>query len=143
MSILSGRIAWITGGGSGIGEAGARSLAEAGALVVVSGRNQQEIDRVAESIRGTGGKADSVAVDVADHQAVQRAVDGILGRHGHVDILVASAGTNIPKRFWNDVTPEGWDEVISVDLSGVTYSILAVLPDMRARKEGTVIIISS
>ena len=130
-------------GGSEICEAGARTLAEAGALVVVSGRNQKEIDRVAESIRGTGGKADSVAVDVADPQAVQRAVDSILGRHGHVDVLVASAGTNIPKRFWKDVTPEGWDQVISVDLSGVTYSILAVLPAMRARKEGTVMIISS
>ncbi len=143
MAALFGKVAWITGGGSGIGEAGARALAAAGVTVIVSGRNQQELDRVAESIRGAGGKADGVAVDVADPQAVQRAADGILGRHGHVDILVASAGTNIPKRFWKDVTPEGWNQVISVDLSGVTYSILAVLPAMRARKEGTVMIISS
>ncbi len=143
MGTLSGKVAWITGGGSGIGEAGARALAEAGATVIVSGRGQQELDRVAESIRSAGGKAESVACDVADPQAVQRAADGILGRHGHVEFLIASAGTNIAKRFWKDITPEGWNGVVNVDLNGVTYSILAVLPSMRARKEGTVIIISS
>jgi short chain dehydrogenase len=76
-------------------------------------------------------------------QVVQQAADGILGHHDHVDILVASAGTNIGKRFWKDVTPGGWDQVVTADLNGVTYSILAVLPSMRARKEGPVIIISS
>ncbi len=143
MSGLSGKIAWITGGGSGIGEASARALAAAGALVVVSGRHQEELDRVAESIRSSGGRAEGVACEVSDAQAVQRAAEGILGHHGHIDILVASAGTNIGKRFWKDVTPAGWDQVVTVDLNGVTYSILAVLPSMRARKEGTVIIISS
>jgi NADP-dependent 3-hydroxy acid dehydrogenase YdfG len=143
MGILSGKVAWITGGGSGIGEAGARALAEAGALVVVSGRHQEGLDRIAESIRSSGGKAEGMACEVSDAQGVQRAADQILGRHGHIDILVASAGTNIGKRFWKDVTPAGWDLVVTVDLNGVTYSILAVLPSMRARKEGTVIIISS
>ena len=143
MATLFGKVAWITGGGSGIGEAGARALAAAGALVVVSGRHQEELDRIAESIRSSGGNARAVACDVSDPQVVQRAADGILGHHGHVDILVASAGTNIGKRFWKDVTPGGWDQVVTVDLNGVTYSILAVLPSMRARKEGTVIIVSS
>ena len=143
MATLFGKVAWITGGGSGIGEAGARALAAAGALVVVSGRHQEELDRIADSIRSSGGKAEGVACDVSDPQVVQRAADGILGHHSHVDILVASAGTNIGKRFWKDVTPGGWDQVVTVDLNGVTYSILAVLPSMRARKEGTVIIISS
>ena len=143
MGTLSGKNAWITGGGSGIGEAGARALADAGALVIVSGRRQPELDRVAESIRRGGGQAEGVAFDVADAQAAQRAADAILARHGHIDILVASAGTNIAKRSWKNLAPEGWDQVIDVDLSGVTYSIMAVLPAMRARKEGTIIIISS
>lgn len=140
---MSGKVAWITGGASGIGEAGARALAAAGALVIVSGRHQVELDRVAESIRSSGGKAEGVACDVSDAQTVQQAADGMLRHYGHVDILVASAGTNIGKRFWKEVTPKGWDQVVTVDLNGVTYSILAVLPSMRARKEGTIIIISS
>lgn len=143
MGTLSGKVAWITGGGSGIGEAGARALAAAGALVVISGRHQVELDKVAESIRSSGGKAEGVACEVSDAQTVQQAADGILRNYGHVDILVASAGTNIGKRFWKEVTPAGWDQVVAVDLNGVTYSILAVLPSMRANKEGTVIIISS
>jgi NADP-dependent 3-hydroxy acid dehydrogenase YdfG len=143
MGTLSGKIAWITGGGSGIGEAGARALAAAGALVIISSRHQMELDRIAESIRSSGGKAEGVACEVSDAQAVQQAADGILRHYGRVDILVASAGTNIGKRFWKDVTPVGWDQVVSVDLDGVAYSILSVLPGMRARKEGTVIIISS
>lgn len=143
MGTLSGKVAWITGGASGIGEAGARALAAAGALVIVSGRHQVELDRVAESIRSSGGKAEGVACDVSDAQTVQQAADGMLRHYGHVDILVASAGTNIGKRFWKEVTPKGWDQVVAVDLNGVTYSILAVLPSMRARKEGTIIIISS
>ncbi len=143
MDHLSGKVAWITGGSSGIGEAGARARATAGALAIVSGRERQKVDQVAESIRRGGDKSEGVACDVADAQSVQQAAGGILRRHGHVDILVASAGTNIGKRFWKNVTPEGWSQVIDVDLSGVTYSILAVLPSMRAHKEGTVIIISS
>src|SRR5262245_44296928 len=104
MTALSGKVAWITGGGSWIGEAGALALATAGATVLVSGRHQEELDRVDESIRSVGGKAERVACEVSDAQAVQRVADGILGHHGQVDILVASAGTNIGKRFWKDVT---------------------------------------
>jgi len=118
MGTLSGKIAWITGGGSGIGEAGARALAAAGALVIISSRHQMELDRIAESIRSSGGKAEGVACEVSDAQAVQQAADGILRHYGRVDILVASAGTNIGKRFWKDVTPVGWDQVVSVDLDG-------------------------
>ncbi len=143
MSKLSGKVAWITGGSSGIGEAGARALAEAGAMVVISGRRQGELDRIAEAIRAGGGRAEGVACDTADSVAVHRAAEAILARHGQIDILVASAGTNIANRFWNELTPEAWDDVIAVDLNGVSYSIMAVLPGMRARKSGTIIIISS
>jgi NAD(P)-dependent dehydrogenase (short-subunit alcohol dehydrogenase family) len=117
MGTLSGKIAWITG--SGIGEAGARALAAAGALVIISSRHQVELDRIAESIRSSGGKVEGVACEVSDAQTVQQTADGILRHYGRVDILVASAGTNIGKRFWKDVTPVGWDQVVSVDLDGV------------------------
>jgi len=143
MATLSGKVAWITGGGSGIGEAGARTLAAAGAAVVVSGRHREELNRVFDSIRSAGGNAEYVALDVADAREVQQAADEIHIRHGHVDILVASAGTNIAGRYWKDLSPQGWGSVINVDLSGVAYSVLAVLPSMRKRREGTVMIISS
>jgi NAD(P)-dependent dehydrogenase (short-subunit alcohol dehydrogenase family) len=71
MGKLSGKVAWITGGGNGIGEAGARTLAEAGASMIVSGRGHQELDRVAEATRIGGDNAEAVPADVADPEAIQ------------------------------------------------------------------------
>jgi NADP-dependent 3-hydroxy acid dehydrogenase YdfG len=143
MGTLDGKIAWVTGAGSGIGEAGASALAEAGATVILSGRGAAALDAVAARIAADGGLAHAVALDVADPAAVSKAAAGILDRFGSVDILVNNAGVNSPKRFWKDLTPEGWDRVIAVNLSGVLYCTAAVLPAMRARRDGLVINIAS
>jgi NADP-dependent 3-hydroxy acid dehydrogenase YdfG len=143
MGTLGGKIAWVTGAGSGIGEAGALALAEAGATVILSGRGAAALDAVTARIAAAGGLAHAVALDVADPAAVSAAAAGILDRFGAVDILVNNAGVNSPKRFWKDLTPEGWDRVIAVNLNGVLYCTAAVLPPMRARRDGLVINISS
>ena len=143
MGNLSGKVAWITGAGSGMGLSGARQLAAAGATVVMSGRRADVLEREAASIRNAGGKAETDALDVSDAAAVQRVADAILARHGRVDILVNSAGLNNPRRSWRDQTVAGWDEVIRINLDGTFYCIRAVLPSMRERRDGLLINIAS
>lgn len=143
MSVLADSVAWITGGGSGIGEAGARALAQGGATVVLSGRREDALDRVAESIRNAGGRAETAVLDVADEAAVRRVAAAILDRHGRVDTLVASAGMNLPNRSFRDLGTDGWRRLVDVNLNGTMHAIQAALPAMRERRSGTVIIVSS
>ena len=139
---LKGRIAWITGGGSGIGLAGAIELVKAGAHVVISGRTQATNDSALAELKALGS-AEAILLDVADKKAVQAAADAILKQHGRIDILVTSAGTNATKRNFDVVTPEAWDDVVAINLSGLFYCVHAVLPAMRKQKDGLIINVSS
>ncbi len=141
--MLQGKIAWLTGAGSGIGRAGAQALAEAGARVIVSGRNPEGLDETVALITKAGGKAEAIALDVADKAAVARAGAEILARHGGVDILVNSAGLNLSTRLWKQLTPDTFDHIVGINLNGALYCIHAVLPAMRAKKSGLVINVSS
>ena len=143
MGSLDGKVAWVTGAGSGIGLSGAQQLAAAGATVIMSGRRADVLEREAGSIRKAGGKAEVEALDVSNAASVQRVAQAILARHGKLDILVNSAGLNNPERFWRDQTVDGWDQVIRINLDGTFYCVRAVLPSMRERKDGLVINISS
>ncbi|MGH6989052.1 MAG: SDR family oxidoreductase [Stellaceae bacterium] len=138
--MLNGKIAWITGGGSGIGEAGAIALAEAGATVIVSGRDQRKLETVARKI---GGTAEALSLDITDRDAVANAGAALLARHGRVDILVNSAGINLPNRRWNRLDPESFDRIIATNLNGTYYAIAAMLPAMRAQADGTIINVAS
>lgn len=141
---LKGKVAWITGGGSGIGLAGARALAEAGARVIISGRTPRTNESGLAELKKVG-EAEATLLDVADQQAVVRTAQDIEKRHGRIDILVTSAGTNIGggRRNLHNMTPDGWDEVVRINLNGLFYCCWAVLPGMRARKDGLIINISS
>jgi NADP-dependent 3-hydroxy acid dehydrogenase YdfG len=141
--VLQGKVAWLTGAGSGIGRAGAVELAKAGARVVLSGRRAEQLEEAVAEIEGSGGSAEAVALDVSDKAAVAKAASDILARHGRLDILVNSAGINLPTRFWKTLTPESFDRVVGINLNGALYCIHAVLPAMRAQKDGLVINISS
>ena len=142
--MLSGKVAWITGGGSGIGLAGAEELVKAGARVVISGRTEKT-NREAEKKLKALGDAEALQLEVSDQKAVFAAAAGIEKRHGRIDILVTSAGTNIsgPRRNFKTMSAEGWDEVVAINLNGLFYCCLAVIPGMRARKDGLIINISS
>ena len=137
------RIAWITGGGTGIGEAGALALAADGWTVIVSGRRKAALETVAAKIAAAGGTAEAVPLDVAKAAEVQAAADAILARHGRIDLLVNSAGVNVPKRRWDDMTLDGWNQLVEINLNGVLYCMKAVLPAMRAQADGTIINVSS
>jgi len=137
------RVAWITGGGSGIGAAGAEALAADGFTVVVSGRRQDALDAVTAGIAAKGGAAEALALDVSDSAAVIAAVDKIIAAHGRIDCLVNSAGINVPKRSWADMELDGWNKLVEINLNGVLYCMRAVLPAMRAQKDGCIINVSS
>ena len=143
MGTLSGKIAWVTGGGSGIGQGAAVELGKAGAIVIVSGRRTNALAETEALIKQAGGKAEAEAVDTVDKQAVERAAAAILDRHGRIDILVNCAGTNVPKRFFKDLAAADWDKVVAVNLNGALYCTLAVLPSMRKRRDGLVIHVAS
>ena len=143
MRDLTGSLAWITGAGTGIGEAGAVKLAAAGCRVVLSGRRIEPLEEVAATIRAAGGEAHVEPLDVSDREAVFEVAEMIFERHGAVDILLNSAGINIPKRHWPDVSLDDWDAVVQIDLNGAFYCCQSVLPQMRARKDGLIINVSS
>ncbi|MBX3536934.1 MAG: SDR family NAD(P)-dependent oxidoreductase [Chelatococcus sp.] len=143
MGGLTGKIAWITGGGSGIGAAGARALAAAGAYVVVSGRREEALATVVDGIVAAGGAAAAAVVDVADEASVRGVADRIIAERGGIDILVASAGVNVPNRSFASLDPATWKTLIDVNLNGTMHAIQSVLPGMRARRDGLVIIVSS
>jgi NADP-dependent 3-hydroxy acid dehydrogenase YdfG len=142
--MLSGKVAWITGGGSGIGLAGAVELAKQGAHVVISGRtartNQSGLSELKKH-----GSAEALQLEVSDKKAVSAAAAEIEKRHGRIDILVASAGTNIAgnQRNFKNMTPEGWDDVVAINLNGLFYCNHAVIPGMRKRKDGLIINVAS
>ena len=144
MQTLSGKVAWITGGGSGIGLAGAIELVKAGARVVISGRTEKTTREAEKQLKALGD-AEGTLLDVADKKAVAATAAGIEKRHGRIDILVTSAGTNIGggRRNLKTLSLEGWDEVVAINLNGLFYCCHAVIPGMRARKDGLIINISS
>ena len=137
------RVAWVTGGGSGIGEAGAAALAADGWTVVVSGRRQEALDAVVANIAKSGGTAEAIALDVSKSDHVTEAAEQILSRHGRIDLLVNSAGINVPKRSWADMELAGWDKLVEINLNGVLYCMRAVLPAMRAQQDGIIINVAS
>jgi len=137
------RVAWITGGGSGIGAAGAEALAAAGFSVVVSGRRREPLDAVVAAIRGKGGTAEAIALDVSNFDDAAAAAEQILSTHARIDCLVNSAGINVPKRSWADFELDGWNRLVEINLNGVLYCMRAVLPAMRQQKDGCIINVSS
>ena len=139
---LNGKVAWVTGGGSGIGLAGAMELARAGAHVVISGRTAATNASALKQLRAEGS-AEVLHLEVSERKAVAAAAKDILGRHRRIDILINSAGTNLGKRNLHNMSAEGWDEVVAINLCGLFYCCHAVLPAMRAQKDGLIIGISS
>jgi len=144
MSTLKGKVAWITGGGSGIGLAGAVSLAREGAQVVITGRTRKSLDSGLAEVK-KAGSAEAILLDVKDRAAVAQVAADIEKRHGRIDILVNSAGTNISgaKRNLAKMSLDDWDDVVRINLDGLFYCCYAVLPGMRKRKDGLIINISS
>jgi NADP-dependent 3-hydroxy acid dehydrogenase YdfG len=136
---LKGKVAWITGAGSGIGQAAAMALASEGATVVLTGRRKQPLDDVARTVKATGGNAFVQTGDLTRASTAARVAKAIQTKLGRIDILVNNAGVNILKRSWEQLQPDGADDVLAGNLSSAFYCVLAVLPIMRAQRDGLLI----
>jgi NADP-dependent 3-hydroxy acid dehydrogenase YdfG len=139
MAQLAGKVAWVTGAGTGIGEASAIALAAEGAVVVLTGRTASKLEAVAQAITAKGGTAHVKACDMSDAKAVQAVADWIGGTLRRIDILVNNAGLNIPDRAWARLTAEGVKELVDGNLTSAFHGTLAVLPIMRTQKDGLII----
>jgi NAD(P)-dependent dehydrogenase (short-subunit alcohol dehydrogenase family) len=122
---FTGRVALVTGGGSGIGRAIAKRWARAGGTVAVLGRRQDALDETVRHIIEAGGQAEAVVGDVRDHAGVAAAVDDLVIRHGRIDALINNAAGNfvVPAE---DLSPGGWKAVTDIVLNGTYYCTHAV-----------------
>lgn len=143
MATLTGKIAWVTGAGSGIGQAAAVALAKEGATVILTGRRKAPLQATAATIKKAGGKADIQAGDLMKAASVTKIAKAIEKKYGRCDILVNNAGLNILERTFARLSPAGIDRVIHGNLSSAFYCTTAVLPMMRKRKDGLLIHTSS
>ena len=143
MASLTGKVAWVTGAGSGIGQAAAIALAKEGATIVLTGRRKAPLDETAAAIKKAGGKAVVKAGDLMKSSSVNSIAKAIDKQFGRCDILVNNAGLNILERQWAKLTPAGAEQVIDGNLSSAFYCSSAVLPMMRKRKDGVLIHTSS
>jgi NADP-dependent 3-hydroxy acid dehydrogenase YdfG len=139
MGQLDKKIAWITGAGTGIGEAAALALAAEGAIVVLTGRRQEPLQTLARGIAERGGEAMVEPADLTDAKAVDAVVQRIVAKFSRLDILVNNAGMNILERTWKKLSPEGIDALVRGNLSSAFYCARAVLPQMRAQGGGQLI----
>jgi NAD(P)-dependent dehydrogenase (short-subunit alcohol dehydrogenase family) len=139
---LKGKTALVTGGGSGIGLGIAGALAVEGCRVAIAGRREELVRQAAEAFKGDPPILYH-AVDVADRNSVNALFQWAAQELGPIDILVNSAGVNIKNRSMGGMEPEQWDQVMAVNATGAYNCMYAVLPQMRERRDGLIINISS
>ena len=140
---LQGKVAFITGGGSGIGEATAQLFAEEGAIVVVCGRRKEPLEAVAAGIRAKGGQADAVQADVSNEQQYVAAIEDAAKRHGHLDILVNNAMAYSYGAIEKTST-ESWHSNFTTSVDGTFWGTRTAVKIMKAQgKGGSIVNISS
>ncbi len=140
---LDGKIAIVTGGAGGIGEALALGLGYHGATVVVSSRNQQALDKVAAKITAeTGNAAIGVASDVTDDTSIKKLIDTVVEKYGRVDILVNAMGMNIKHEAF-EYAMDDWDKLFDVNVKGTMMVCKAAGNVMREQKSGSIVNLSS
>ncbi|CAK9072616.1 Uncharacterized oxidoreductase SSP0419 [Durusdinium trenchii] len=132
----------ISGGGTGIGAGCAAAFAAAGYRVAIAGRRLEKLQEAAASIKSSEPILVHT-VDVADRESVRELIDWATKELGQIDVLLNSAGTNVAKRSMADLDPADWDLLMQVNATGAYNCMHAVLPQMRERKDGLIINISS
>jgi 3-oxoacyl-[acyl-carrier protein] reductase len=144
MSTHHGRVALVTGSSRGIGAAIARLFAARGASVVVHGRDAGALASVLDSIRGSGGRAISVAAELTDYAQIERMRGEIEQQTGPVDLLVLNAGgsATTPQPL-EEISEDGWRASIDRNLTSTFLTIKSFLPGMKARRSGNIITMSS
>lgn len=143
---LDGRVALVTGGGTGLGRAIALTLASRGAVLAVNySRSEAEARAVVAEIEAVGGRAVAVRADVSNEESVRSMVSSVDSALGPIEVLVNNAGTTqyVPFGNLDELTVELWERVLSVNLVGASLCIQAVAPTMRERGFGRIMNVSS
>jgi NAD(P)-dependent dehydrogenase (short-subunit alcohol dehydrogenase family) len=140
---LTGKTALVTGGSKGLGKAMARGLAEAGADIVISSRHENELrPALAEILEGTGRRGKYFVADMSQRDQVQKLALSALEAMGKIDILINNAGTNKPQAI-DVITDEVWDNIMEINLSSIMVLTRSLVPQMKERRWGRIIHISS
>ncbi len=140
---LSGKVALVTGGSKGLGKAMARGFAEAGADIIISSRTESELKNALEEIlQGTSRRGRYLVADMSHRAEVRQLAEQALAAFGRIDILVNNAGTNKPQAI-DEVSDETWDSVMELNLNSIMALSRAIIPDMKKRRWGRIIHISS
>jgi NAD(P)-dependent dehydrogenase (short-subunit alcohol dehydrogenase family) len=139
---LTGRVAVVIGGTSGIGRTIALGYAEAGATVVATGRRQEMVEEVSQAIRNLGQETLPLTVDVADRASIDRLRDAILEKFGQVDILLNAAGRT-KRTPTKDVSEQEWSDIMDTNLTGMLRVCQSFYEPLRANKRGRIVNIAS
>ncbi len=143
MTLLSGRNALVTGGGSGIGRAVALDLAASGVIVTICGRRPEPLHKTVQTIVAAGGHADAMVCDLTDSDAIERLAENLLETSGGVDILVNNAGFSSKVRSTRHIGAEEWRSVMDINTLGPAMLTRALLAPMIKKRSGHVVMISS
>ena len=143
MNRLAGKVALVTGGNAGIGEAIAKTFVREGAAVAITGRRKEELDRVVCEIGPLSGRVIAIAGSVTDDGHARSAVAEVVQRFGALDILINNAGVGEFGRRLHELDDETWARVLDVNLTGVFRITRAALPEMLKRGRGAIVNISS
>ncbi|MEQ1693189.1 MAG: SDR family oxidoreductase, partial [Gemmatimonas sp.] len=142
-SEFNGRVAFITGGASGLGRAAAQQLAAQGARVVIADVQTDVAESFARELTSTGAEAIAVTCDVRDDRAVEIAVSTTVATFGRIDIAINAAGIGGPEVKTADYAPDDWDRVIDVNLNGVWRCMRYEIPAMLAVGGGAIVNVAS
>jgi serine 3-dehydrogenase len=141
--VLQGQVAIVVGASSGMGRATAMALAQAGAHVIAAARRIDRLDELAKPALSATGTIETCQVDTTNSADVERMIDGASQRTGRIDLLVYAAGTNLPERGLPVLTLQSWQHLIETNLTGAFLCTRAVLPVMRAARNGLIVYLSS
>src|SRR5687767_7055510 len=139
---LKGRVAFVTGAGSGIGKAAARLLASEGARVAALDVDHKDVERTTKQIESAGGEAMPIAADVSQPSEMEKAVASIVEKWGRIDIVFANAGINGVWAPLEELQPDEWDKTLEINLKGTFLTVKYAVPHLKKRG-GSVIVTSS
>ena len=139
---MTGKVALVTGGGSGIGEEAALLLADEGVKVGLLGRTEEELQAVADKIKAKGGAALVLVADISSPEEMASAVRKLTDEYGRLDVVFANAGVNGVWAPLEDLTPEEWQQTVDINLNGTFYTVKYAVPHLK-KQGGSVIITAS
>lgn len=140
---VDGKVALVTGGSRGIGKAVALGLAQAGADVVVASRKIEDLEKVADEIRGLGRRSLAIAAHIARMEEIDNMVSKVMEEFGRIDILVNNAGTNPVMASALDVEERAWDSIMNLNLKGLFFLSQSVAKVMKEKGGGNIVNVTS